>query len=146
MWNAWAKKRKLVFDGDTVHEISVETKRKEELVDITSAVSEVVARWGVDYGICTVSVPHTTAGVTVNENADPDVKRDILLGMSSIVKNDFRFRHAEGNSAAHIKSSLIGCSVTLPVAGGKVALGQWQGIYFCEFDGPRKRKVWVSVK
>ncbi len=128
-----------------MHEISVETKRKEEIIDITDDVSSVVAREGADHGVCLVFVPHTTAGVTVNENADPDVKSDMLLGMRDIVKNNFRFRHAEGNSAAHIKSTLVGCSVTVPVKDGKIALGRWQGIYFCEFDGARKRKVWVLV-
>lgn len=129
-----------------MHEFNVETKMKEEIVDITDDVSRVVADWGVDYGVCVVFVPHTTAGVTVNENADPDVKRDMLIGMGDIVKNDFRFMHAEGNSAAHIKSTLVGCSVTVPVKDGKIALGRWQGIYFCEFDGARKRKVWILVK
>ena len=129
-----------------MHELNVETKKKEEFVDITGEVSEVVAKWGVDNGICTVFVPHTTAAVTINENADPDVKHDILLGLASIARADFRFKHAEGNSVAHIKSSLIGCSITLPVKSGKIALGQWQGIYFCEFDGPRTRKAWVLVK
>ena len=129
-----------------MHELNVETKRKEQIVDITEDVSRVVSEWGIDYGVCVVFVPHTTAGVTVNENADPDVKRDMLLGLGDIVKNDFRFRHAEGNSAAHIKSTLVGSSVTVPVKDGKIALGKWQGIYFCEFDGARKRTVWVLVK
>ncbi|RLG14343.1 MAG: YjbQ family protein [Candidatus Nanohalarchaeota archaeon] len=129
-----------------MYELNVETKRKEEIVDITDDVSRVVADAGVDYGACVVFVPHTTAGVTVNENADPDVKSDMLLGLGDIVKNDARFRHAEGNSVAHIKSTLVGCSVTVPVKDGKIALGRWQGIYFCEFDGGRKRKVRVLVK
>ncbi len=129
-----------------MHELNVETKKKEEIVDITDDVSRVVSEWGIDYGACVVFVPHTTAGVTVNENADPDVKRDMLLGLGDIVKNNFRFRHAEGNSAAHIKSTLVGSSVTVPVKDGNIALGKWQGIYFCEFDGARKRTVWVLVK
>ncbi len=126
-------------------ELNIETRRKEELIEITDDVSRVVADAGVDYGACVVFVPHTTAGVTVNENADPDVKSDMLLGLGDIVKNDSGFRHAEGNSAAHIKSTLVGCSVTVPVKDGKIMLGRWQGIYFCEFDGARKRTVWVLV-
>lgn len=129
-----------------MQEITVETKKKEEIIDITGEVSRIVERGGVSDGICVVFVPHTTAGVTINENADPDVRHDILLGLESAVKNEHRFKHAEGNSAAHIKAALLGCSATVPVKDGKIALGQWQGIYFCEFDGPRKRKAWILVR
>lgn len=127
-------------------EITVETKLEEEMIDITREISSIVEKEGISDGICVVFVPHTTAGVTINENADPDVRHDILLGLRSIVKNELTFRHAEGNSAAHIKATLVGCSATVIVKEGKIMLGQWQGIYFCEFDGPRKRKVRVLVK
>ena len=127
-------------------EITIETKLKEEMIDITGEVSRIVEKEGTNDGICVVFVPHTTAGVTINENADPDVRHDILLGLGSIVREEPTFRHAEGNSAAHIKALLVGSSVTMPVKNGKIALGQWQGIYFSEFDGPRKRKVWVLAR
>lgn len=129
-----------------MRELIVETNKKEEIVDITTYVADIVEKLGVDSGICTLFVPHTTCGVTINENADPFVKHDILLGLGSIVKRDFRFKHAEGNSIAHIKSMLVGTSVIVPVKDGRIALGTWQGIYFCEFDGSRKRTVWVLVK
>lgn len=129
----------------SMKEITVETKLEEEMIDITREVSWAVEKEGITDGICVVFVPHTTAGVTINENADPDVRHDILLGLRSIVRKDPMFRHAEGNSAAHIKALLVGCSATVIVKDGKIALGQWQGIYFCEFDGPRKRIVRVMV-
>jgi secondary thiamine-phosphate synthase enzyme len=121
------------------------TSAKQELVEITSRVAAAVAESGVGEGLCLVHVPHTTAGVTINENADPDVKRDMLLGLDRMVPEDQGFLHAEGNSAAHLKASLMGFSVSLPVSSGRLALGTWQGIQFCEFDGPRRRSVWVSV-
>ncbi|MCK4859692.1 MAG: secondary thiamine-phosphate synthase enzyme YjbQ [Candidatus Omnitrophica bacterium] len=129
-----------------MHELNIETQKKEQLIDITTEVSKVVAEWGIDHGICAIFIPHTTAAVTINENADPDVKHDILLGLNSIAKNDFRYKHAEGNSVAHIKSTLVGASISIPVKERKIALGQWQGIYFCEFDGPRKRTIRIQVR
>lgn len=114
--------------------------------DITSRVAQAVEDSQIGAGTVTVYVPHTTAGVTVNENADPDVVRDILSALEQAVpwRQSF-YRHGEGNSAAHVKSSLVGCSAVLPVVGGRMALGTWQAIFFCEFDGPRTRKVVVTV-
>lgn len=114
-------------------------------VDITARVKQVVARSGVDEGICVVYCPHTTAAITINENADPDVVRDLKFALEKTFPDRHEFRHAEGNSAAHLKSSCIGASEVIPVSGGAMALGTWQGIYFCEFDGPRHRKCYVQV-
>ncbi len=126
-------------------DIAVRTKRRVEMLNITDEVRRAVGESGVMDGICHVFVPHTTAAVTINENADPDVVRDIETHMSRLVPEDGGFRHSEGNSDGHIKSSLFGCSETVFVEGGKLVLGTWQGIYFCEFDGPRSRKVFVKV-
>jgi secondary thiamine-phosphate synthase enzyme len=128
-----------------VERLQVRTHERSELIDITSEVARVVRASGVQEGGCTVFVPHTTAAVTINENADPSVVRDILAEMEKVVPFQAGYAHAEGNSAAHIKSSLFGCSLQLVVAGGRPALGTWQGIYFCEFDGPRSRTVFVQV-
>ncbi len=125
-------------------EFTVSTKSMEEFVDITSKVEEAVKKSGVRDGFCVVYTPHTTAAVTINENADPNVARDILSSLNDIVR-DIGFRHGEGNSAAHVKSSLVGCSITVIVEDCRLKLGTWQGIYFCEFDGPRNRKVCVKV-
>lgn len=124
----------------------VSTRGREQMLDITSRVARAVGDSQIGAGTVTVYVPHTTAGVTINENADPDVVRDILSALEHAVpwRQDF-YRHGEGNSAAHVKSSLVGCSAVLPVVGGRMALGTWQAIFFCEFDGPRKRKVLVTV-
>ena len=116
----------------------------EGFVDITRKVAEIAQRSQVQQGICQVFVPHTTAGVTINENADPDVVTDMLAALGKMVP-ELPYRHSEGNSPAHVKSSLVGCSITVPIAEGRLCLGTWQGIYFCEFDGPRTRKVWVQV-
>lgn len=122
----------------------VSTGRKEELIDITAKVAEAVSKSSIDIGLCVVYVPHTTAAVTINENADPAVSKDILLGLSHMKLESLHFAHLEGNSPAHIKSSLIGCSVSVIVEKGRLQLGTWQGIFFCEFDGPRTRKVMVQ--
>jgi secondary thiamine-phosphate synthase enzyme len=122
----------------------VQSKNREEMIDVTHQVQDAVKKLGLENGIVTVFTPHTTAAVTINENADPDVQRDILLGLRKIVSDQLDYRHAEGNSPAHIKSSLVGCSVQGMVKQGKLVLGTWQGIYFCEFDGPRSREVWVK--
>jgi secondary thiamine-phosphate synthase enzyme len=116
----------------------------EGFVNISRRVAEAVKAAGVRDGICQVFVPHTTAGITINENADPDVVTDMLDGLRHMVPS-LAYRHSEGNSPAHIKASLLGSSVTAPVAGGKLYLGTWQGIYLCEFDGPRRRTVCVNV-
>jgi len=125
--------------------INVRTSSRTQMIDITEQVSEVVKKSGVKSGICTVFVPHTTAGITINENADPDVVHDILSEINKIVPFDDNYRHIEGNSAAHIKASLFGFSQQVIVEDGRLVLGTWQGIYFCEFDGPRNRKVYIKV-
>jgi secondary thiamine-phosphate synthase enzyme len=126
-------------------EISVKTSSHTQFIDITSKVSEVLQKTGIKDGMCTVFTPHTTAGITINENADPDVPRDIIKEMGEIVPLDAGYAHLEGNSAAHIKSSLFGCSETVIVRNGSLMLGTWQSVFFCEFDGPRNRKVWVEI-
>lgn len=125
--------------------IEVRTTRREELVDITREVSECVATSGVAEGAALVFSSHTTAAITINENADPDVARDVVDGMARLAPCDGGWRHCEGNSDAHLKTSLVGPSVLVPVSGGRLVLGTWQGIYFCEFDGPRSRHVEVTV-
>lgn len=115
------------------------------LTDITREVREAITESGVNEGICIVFCPHTTAAITINENADPDVKTDFVLGMDNTFPDLNTFRHAEGNSDAHLKSSSVGASETVIITGGKLLLGTWQGIYFCEFDGPRHRKFYVKV-
>ena len=125
--------------------LSVSTRARQEVQDLSGQVASLVAASGVAEGLCHVFVPHTTAGVTVNENADPDVKRDILYALGKLAPDDPGFRHAEGNSPAHLKSVLTGSSVLIPVTGGRMELGSWGGIYFCEFDGPRQRRVCVRV-
>jgi secondary thiamine-phosphate synthase enzyme len=125
--------------------IDLETSAAEELIDITSRVEEAVGVSGVRNGVCFVFVPHTTAGLTINENADPSVRDDILLALKHMVPASLPFAHAEGNSRAHVKASLVGSSVMVLVEKGKLCLGTWQGIFFCEFDGPRRRRIWVTV-
>lgn len=117
----------------------------EGFVNITGQVQEALKKCGVTNGLCLVYCPHTTAGITINENADPDVVRDLLFALDKTFPDRPEFRHCEGNSAAHLKASVIGSSVTVPVEDGKLALGVWQGIYFCEFDGPRHRRFVVKV-
>ena len=126
-------------------EIEVKTKARNELIDITSQVEKVVEESGIAEGICVVVVPHTTAGVTVNENADPSVKADIIAKLGELVPAGDRYHHLEGNADAHIRAALVGSSECFLVRGGRIGLGTWQGIFFCEFDGPRKRQVWVRV-
>ena len=116
----------------------------EGFIDITGQVRKIVAADAVQNGLCQVFVPHTTAGVTINENADPDVVADMLAALNQMVPS-LPYRHCEGNSPAHVKSSLVGSSLTVPIAKGRLCLGTWQGIYFCEFDGPRTRSVWVQL-
>jgi secondary thiamine-phosphate synthase enzyme len=124
---------------------TIRTQAKQELIDITPQVERAVREAGVQEGICTVFVPHTTAGITINENADPSVKEDLAALLERLVPPGLHYRHAEGNSPAHIKASLVGSSVQVLVSGGRLQLGTWQGIIFCEFDGPRSREVWISV-
>jgi len=125
--------------------LSVSTSKRCELIDITSKIEKVLGQEKIKEGICVIFVPHTTAGITINENADPSVQRDILNELNKIVPFDDNYSHAEGNSAAHIKASLLGSSVSVIVEAGALQLGTWQGIYFAEFDGPRARKVWMRI-
>lgn len=126
-------------------EIGIKTSRREELLDITEDVRNAVSESGVSDGLVTVFVPHTTAAVTINENADPSVKRDILYKLNKEIPQDEGYHHGEGNSDAHIKSSLFGSSLQVIISGGRLVLGTWQGILFCEFDGPRSRKVRIKI-
>lgn len=125
--------------------ITVETKHREETVDITSRVKAAVTRAKIAEGIVTVTVAHTTAAVFVNENADPDVQKDVLTALERTVPRDAKYQHAEGNGPAHIKAVLVGNSVTLAVREGAIALGTWQGVYFAELDGPRERSATITV-
>lgn len=118
---------------------------KEDFINITSKVNEAVRQSGITEGLCIIYCPHTTAGITINENADPDVVKDMLLGLDKAFPDRREFRHAEGNSTAHLKSSCIGTNQTVMIKEGRLLLGMWQGIYFCEFDGPRNRKFYIKV-
>lgn len=122
------------------------SRTRDEMIDIAALVQQAIDESGVATGMAHVYVPHTTAGVTINENADPDVTHDVLRALDVAVpwRQDF-YRHGEGNSAAHLKSSLVGCSASVPVAQGRMAMGVWQTVYFCEFDGPRTRQCVVTV-
>ena len=126
-------------------QFTLQTSGRSQLIDITSRVREAVTASGIREGLCTIFIPHTTAAVTINENADPDVVRDFLYELDKIVPWQDGYRHAEGNSAAHLKSSLIGVSEQVLIENGRFMLGTWQGIYFCEFDGPRTRRVLVRI-
>jgi len=125
--------------------IDIATRSRTECVDITGRVQEVVTQKGVASGVVITCSAHTTAGVTVNENADPDVMADVLATLSRLVPRQGSYAHGEGNSDAHIKATLVGLSVTLPIENGRLVLGTWQGLYFLEFDGPRRRRVMVQV-
>jgi secondary thiamine-phosphate synthase enzyme len=124
----------------------IRSASQTQFVDITGRIASVVKESGVEEGICCVYVPHTTAAVTINENADPSVQKDILKELNKLIPLDDNYSHVEGNSAAHIKASLVGESVVIPISGRELSLGPWQGIFFCEFDGPRSRNVYVTVK
>ena len=125
--------------------LDVATNEHTQMKDITDLVQKAVAESSVTDGICTVFIPHTTAAVTINENADPDVVRDFTAEINKIVPWEDGYRHVEGNSAAHLKASMIGFSEQIIIDRGRLVLGTWQGIYFCEFDGPRHRKVYVNI-
>lgn len=135
----------MVKEDDMIKKLDVLTTKHTQMVDITSMVRKAVAESGVRDGICMVFVPHTTAAVTINENADPDVVRDFTMEIDKIVPWEDGYHHFEGNSAAHLKSSMIGFSEQVIIDEGRLVLGTWQDIYFCEFDGPRQRKVYVKV-
>ncbi len=126
-------------------ELEIRSSRRVEFIDITSKILQVVKDSNISEGLCVIFVPHTTAGVTINENADPDVVFDIVKKLDSLIPRNDNYTHSEGNSDAHIKSSLIGVSLNLVITDGKIKLGTWQGIYFCEFDGPRYRKLWIKI-
>lgn len=125
--------------------LDVKTEGRGQLIDVTPKILKVIADSGIENGTIEVFVPHTTAAITINENADPSVKSDILDWLEKLIPHDGKFSHTEGNSDAHIKSSLVGTKVSLFVSGGELVLGTWQGIYFCEFDGPRSRKLIVKI-
>lgn len=124
--------------------LQVKTSIKQGLVDITTQVKRAVRESGVQQGICTLYVPHTTAAITINESADPSVKEDVITGLKRLVPEDPSYRHLEGNSHAHIQAILVGSSVQVFIEEGQLKLGTWQGIFFCEFDGPRSRELWAK--
>lgn len=126
------------------HTLHVSTNDRTEFVDITSIVKDALKQDGLASGLCSIYVPHTTAGITINEAADPSVRSDIIKELNKIVPFDDGYSHLEGNSAAHIKASMMGSSVTIPVSAGRLSLGTWQGIYLCEFDGPRNRTFYIT--
>jgi len=132
-------------DGIRIERLAVRSGKRAEVVDVTDRVQRVVSQSGVKTGVCHVFVPHTTAGVFINENADPAVMQDFLQSLDRLVPWEQGYQHAEGNAAAHVKATLIGTSQTVPVHDGRLALGRWQGIYFAEFDGPRDRQLTVTV-
>ena len=128
-----------------LREITIKTNTQTQILDITAQVQKVVEESRITEGLCCVFVPHTTAGVTINENADPSVKQDIVMELNKVIPFNDNYSHSEGNSAAHIKASIIGSSVNVPVKNNNLLLGTWQGICFCEFDGPRTRKYYVKI-
>jgi len=125
--------------------LKIKTRAKTELIDITSEIQDLVRSSGIEEGFCMLYVPHTTAAVTINESADPSVKSDILMILNKIIPWEAEYRHLEGNSPAHIKSTIVGASELVAIENEKLVLGTWQGIFFCEFDGPRTRKVNVRL-
>ena len=125
--------------------LSVKTRERTELVDITSDINQLIQKAGIDQGLCMIYVPHTTAAVTINESADPSVKSDMLMILNRIIPWEADYRHLEGNSPAHIKSTLVGSSEWVAIENRRLVLGTWQGIFFCEFDGPRSRKLQVRI-
>ncbi|MGO8761097.1 MAG: secondary thiamine-phosphate synthase enzyme YjbQ [Desulfobaccales bacterium] len=128
-----------------IHTLSVPTSRRTEMVDITGQIQEVVRLSGVTEGVCHIFEAHTTAGLTINENADPSVQADMLMVFKKIISEEEAYRHLEGNSPAHVKASLMGAQLTVLVSNGRLLLGTWQGVFLCEFDGPRTRKVHIKI-
>jgi secondary thiamine-phosphate synthase enzyme len=128
-----------------MEKLQIRTPDRVAMIDITHQVQQTVSNADFKDGLCFINIPHTTAGITINENADPDVERDIIMELNKIVPFQDNYRHMEGNSAAHIKSSLVGPTVSILVEEGRLQLGTWQGIYLCEFDGPRTRQVWIKL-
>ena len=128
-----------------MEKISIKTAKRIDLIDITGQIQNIVSKSKAKDGICFVFCPHTTAGLTINENADPQVKRDIINTLNKLVPENAGYAHSEGNADSHIKSSLFGSSLTIFIEDGQLAFGTWQGIYFCEGDGPRSREVWIKI-
>lgn len=129
-----------------IHCININTSKRCEFIDITSKIKKAIHESRTMNGICHIFIPHTTAALTINENADPSVRQDIINMLNKIVPQEARYAHTEGNSDAHIKSSLLGQNKTVLIENGNLKLGTWQGIFFCEFDGPRKRNIWVKME
>jgi len=125
--------------------IQVRTSKATEMVDITEKVERAISEEEIAEGVCYLFVPHTTAGITINEGADPSVRQDILKELDQVIPQEDDYRHTEGNAAAHIKASLVGSSVVVFLQGGKLCLGTWQSLYLCEFDGPRRREIWMRI-
>ncbi|MCX5714909.1 MAG: secondary thiamine-phosphate synthase enzyme YjbQ [Candidatus Omnitrophica bacterium] len=128
-----------------MQKLDIKTAKRTELIDITPDVQEAVGKAKIKEGVCFIFCPHTTAGLAINENADPSVRKDMINTLNKLIPENAGYEHAEGNADAHLKSSLFGQSLTVLVEGGRLALGTWQGVYFCEGDGPRSRQVWVKV-
>jgi secondary thiamine-phosphate synthase enzyme len=128
-----------------IHTLSVRTTSRVEMIDITGQIQELVRQSGVEEGVCHLFEAHTTAGLTINENADPSVQADILMVLNRIISDQEAYRHLEGNSPAHVKASLMGAHLSVLVSNGRLLLGTWQGVFLCEFDGPRTRKVHVKI-
>jgi len=126
--------------------ISIKTSKKEEMIDITQKIAKEISENNIKDGICYIFCPHTTCAITINENADPSVKKDIILKISQTISEDFPYTHIEGNSPAHIKTTLIGNSLNIFIENSNLCLGTWQGIFLCEFDGPRNREIWLKFK
>ena len=126
--------------------ISIRTSSRIEMIDITDMIQKQIREASISDGICVCYVPHTTAGITINEGADPAVCEDIIQKLSELIPSSYRYKHLEGNADSHIKATVVGNSVTVIVENGKLVLGTWQRIFFCEFDGPRTRKIWIKIK
>ena len=128
-----------------MEKINIKTNKRIELVDITDKIRSVVNKSGIKSGICFVFCPHTTAGLTINENADPSVQKDIIKTLNKLIPEDGSYEHSEGNADSHVKSSLFGSSLNIFIEDGRLSLGTWQGVYFCEGDGPRSREAWIKI-
>jgi secondary thiamine-phosphate synthase enzyme len=134
-------------EKNLIHKVQLRTIKHDQMIDVTDQVQRIIKQNGIEEGMVLVYCPHTTAGITINENADPDVVQDILVTLDKVYPwTSPDYRHSEGNSAAHLKASTIGSSQNIPVSGGRMVLGTWQGIYFCEFDGPRQRSFYIKIQ
>jgi secondary thiamine-phosphate synthase enzyme len=133
------------MNNNEVETLQISSTSKTELIDITALIEKVINKRKIKTGLCILHIPHTTAGITINEHVDYSVKKDILNQLDQLIPYSGEYSHTEGNAAAHIKASLMGCNLTLIIEKGKIALGMWQGIFFCEFDGPRQRKILLKL-